>query len=206
MQNLFFQAICRVGIFMICAQAMIHFRPQEAYEKYLKLLVSVMVLIQLFLPIGSFLLGGGGQEAKDMLERFRQELGQSMAEAEKKAAETDAVLEQMTLEELRKRLEEQAAEGQTAGGTEEMGEDAGGQRDGTGAAGRREDAAGAGGQGNGTGAAGRREDAAGAGGQRDGTGAAGRREDAAGAGDDGENGIGVEVDVEPVEPVTIGIP
>lgn len=147
MQNLFFQAICRVGIFMICAQAMIHFRPQEAYEKYLKLLVSVMVLIQLFLPIGSFLLGGGGQEAKDMLERFRQELGQSMAEAEKKAAEADAVLEQMTLEELRKRLEEQAA-----GGTEEMGEDA------------------------------------------------------AGAGDDGKNGIGIEVDVEPVEPVTIGMP
>lgn len=30
MQNLFFQTICRVGIFMICAQAMIHFRPQEA--------------------------------------------------------------------------------------------------------------------------------------------------------------------------------
>lgn len=181
---------------MICAQAMIHFRPQEAYEKYLKLLVSVMVLIQLFLPIGSFLLGGGGQEAKDMLERFRQELGQSMAEAEKKAAEADAVLEQMTLEELRKRLEEQAAEG-----TEEMGEEAGGQGNGIGTAGGQEDA----GE--------RPEDAAGAGGQENGTGAADRREDAgvkpddtAGAGDDRENGIGIEVDVEPVEPVTIGIP
>lgn len=107
MQNLFFQTICRVGIFMICAQAMIHFRPQEAYEKYLKLLVSIMVLIQLFLPLGSFLLGGGGQQAADLLERFKGELEQSMADAQRKAAEADAVLERMTLEELRRQLEEQ---------------------------------------------------------------------------------------------------
>ncbi len=46
MQNSLFQAICRVGIFMICAQAIVHFRPQEAYEKYLKLLISVMVLVR----------------------------------------------------------------------------------------------------------------------------------------------------------------
>ncbi len=183
MQNIFFQAICRVGIFMICAQAMIHFRPQEAYEKYLKLLVSVMVLIQLFLPVGSFLLGGGGQEAKDMLEQFRQELGQSMADAQKKAEEADAVLEQMTLEELRKRLEEQSAEEQSAeeqsaGGTGEMQEDV------IGAGGKEE---------SGTGTAGRQGDAG------------ERAPDAAGAGDGGENRIGVAVDVEPVEPVTIGI-
>lgn len=205
MQNIFFQAICRVGIFMICAQAMIHFRPQEAYEKYLKLLVSVMVLIQLFLPVGSFLLGGGGQEAKDMLEQFRQELGQSMADAQEKAAEADAVLEQMTLEELRKRLEEQAAENQSAGGTGEM------QRDAVGAGG---------GEGSGTGTAGVQGDAgekaagaAGAGGQGDkgssadavGQGDKGSPADAAGAGDDRENRIGVAVDVEPVEPVTIGV-
>ena len=107
MQNLFFQTICRVGIFMICAQAMIHFRPQEAYEKYLKLLVSIMVMIQLFLPVGSFLLGGGGQQAADMLEQFKGELEENMADAERKAAEAEAVLEQMTLAELRRRLEEQ---------------------------------------------------------------------------------------------------
>ena len=39
MRNPLFQAICRVGMFMICAQAIVHFRPNEAYEKYLKLLV-----------------------------------------------------------------------------------------------------------------------------------------------------------------------
>ena len=125
MQNLFFQTICRVGIFMICAQAMIHFRPQEAYEKYLKLLVSIMVMIQLFLPVGSFLLGGGGQQAADMLEQFKGELEENMADAERKAAEAEAVLEQMTLAELRRRLEEQE---NGAGEKAEAAEDSGGDR------------------------------------------------------------------------------
>lgn len=110
MQNSFFQAICRVGVFMICAQAITHFRPQEAYEKYLKLLVSLMVLIQLLLPVGSFLLGGGRREATEFLEEFRQEMERGMKEAEESAAAMDAVLEQMTLEEIRRSLEEKSGE------------------------------------------------------------------------------------------------
>lgn len=107
MQNSFFGAICRTGIFMICAQAIIHFRPQETYEKYLKLLVSIMVLIQLFLPLGSFFLGGDKQKAADILEQFKQEMEQSMREAEENSAAMDALLEQMTLEEVRSRVEAQ---------------------------------------------------------------------------------------------------
>ncbi len=104
------QTICRIGIFMICAQTIVHFRPRETYEKYLKLLVSVMVLIQLFLPVGSFLLGGGMEQALEKLGTFRSQMEQEMDEAAREAAETDALLERMTLEEIRRRMEEQAAE------------------------------------------------------------------------------------------------
>ncbi len=112
MQNILFQTICRVGIFMICAQAIVHFRPREAYEKYLKLLVSVMILIQLFLPVGNFLLGDGAREALKRLEQFRTELEQEMEEASREAAMTDAMLEEMTLEEVRRRAEEQQRKAQ----------------------------------------------------------------------------------------------
>lgn len=95
---------------MICAQAIVHFRPQESYEKYLKLLVSVMVLVQLFLPLGSFLAGISGEDARGQLESFRESLEQSMEEARQQAEEMDELLEQMTLEEVRRRVEEQAAE------------------------------------------------------------------------------------------------
>ena len=120
MQNSLFQAICRVGIFMICAQAIVHFRPREAYEKYLKLLVSIMVLIQLFLPIGGFFLGRGGEETARALEQFRRELEESMEQAEENAAEADEILERMTLEEVKKRLEAQQEELRGSGEQESL--------------------------------------------------------------------------------------
>lgn len=108
MQNSFFQAICRIGIFMICVRAIIHFRPNESYEKYLRLLAGILIMIQLFLPVGRLILGKGGQEAAQVLQEFRQELERGMEEAAESAAAADALLEQMTLEEIQRRLEEQA--------------------------------------------------------------------------------------------------
>ena len=101
-----FQTICRIGIFMICAQAIVHFRPQGAYEKYLKLLVGSMILIQLFLPVGRLLFRGDGHELALKSEEFLEELEAEMAAAEINALETEALLEQMTLEEVRRRMEE----------------------------------------------------------------------------------------------------
>lgn len=106
--NSFFQAICRVGIFMICAQAIVHFRANESYEKYLKLLMSIMVLMQLFLPIGNFFFGRGGMKAAELMEQFEKELADSMGEMEKSALEADRLLEKMTLEEVRRRAQEAA--------------------------------------------------------------------------------------------------
>ena len=96
---------------MICAQAVIHFRPQESYEKYLKLLVSAMVLIQMFLPIGRILFWGDSEGLAAKSAAFLEGLEEEMAAAENRAYEADALLEQMTLEEVRQRVEEaQAAE------------------------------------------------------------------------------------------------
>lgn len=121
---------------MICAQAIVQFRPHESYEKYLKLLVSVMILIQLFLPIRNLLKGVDGANADALLNSFRQSLEQEMADARRQAEEADALLEQMTLEEVRRRMEEQSAAAQgddgqeAAGGTGgEAGKETGNVRD-----------------------------------------------------------------------------
>ena len=109
MNNPLFQAICRTGIFMICAQAIVQFRPNESYEKYLKLLVSVMVLVQLFLPIGRLFMGSGKMEADALLVSFRENLEQGLEEARRRAEEADMLLQQMTLEEVRRQIEDQKA-------------------------------------------------------------------------------------------------
>lgn len=46
-----------LGIFIICAQAVVHFSPSQTYTKYLKLLLSIMVLVQLLQPLLTFFVG-----------------------------------------------------------------------------------------------------------------------------------------------------
>lgn len=62
----FVKAICRIGIFMICSQAIVHFRPKASYEKYLKMLISAMILMQI-IAFSVGLLGLEGE--KEMLVR-----------------------------------------------------------------------------------------------------------------------------------------
>ena len=106
MRNALFRAICKVGIFVICAQAVVHFRPREAYEKYLKLLVGIMVMIQLFLPIAAFFLGGNMEQLAQRLEGFQEELEQNAKLEAEAAMKADEVLERMTPEEVSRRMEE----------------------------------------------------------------------------------------------------
>jgi len=104
MINDFFNAICRVGIFMICAQAIIHFKPNKAYEKYIKLLVSAMILIQVILPIAEFFSTEGQESLEERGKWFEQQIQESMEAAGKAALDTDALLSNMTLEEVKTRL------------------------------------------------------------------------------------------------------
>lgn len=51
------ELIKRIGIFMIAAQAVIHFTPGQKYEKYIKLIVGMMILLQFVMPLRSILSG-----------------------------------------------------------------------------------------------------------------------------------------------------
>lgn len=49
--NAFVELIKKIGIFMIAAQAVIHFAPGQKYEKYIKLIVGIMILLQFLTPV-----------------------------------------------------------------------------------------------------------------------------------------------------------
>lgn len=74
MQSDFVKVICQMGIFMICAQAIIHFRPKAAYEKYLKMLVSVMMVMQMFLFVGEVFSSDAEQLFKESAGWLREQL------------------------------------------------------------------------------------------------------------------------------------
>ena len=108
--NLLFRSICQLGIFMICAQAIVHFRPNGSYEKYLKMLVSVMLLVQVFLPFTRLFSPDAQQGIERNISEFEEKIEETFDQALRMAAETDDLLGNMSLEEVRRRMEEQEEE------------------------------------------------------------------------------------------------
>lgn len=115
----FITVIRQVGIFIICAQAVLQFKPNESYEKYIKLLVSIMVLIQLFIPVASLLSGDGKLEFDQKMEEYSKALQVSMEEITITNVIAEQHLEEMTMEEVKSRLNELNA-GETNGETDAL--------------------------------------------------------------------------------------
>ncbi len=61
---------------MICAQTIVHFRPKAVYEKYLKLLLGIMILIQLVTPMQGYFSSAGNFLSGDSLEFWKPEEGE----------------------------------------------------------------------------------------------------------------------------------
>ena len=112
------KAIVQTGIFMVCSQAVVHFRPNGSYEKYLKLLVSIMILIQVFLPVMS-LFKGGMEQLEEKIGRYQEQLTGSMEQSKELEDWTAERLNRMTLEEIRKRIEEQKTAAPKEEGTQD---------------------------------------------------------------------------------------
>lgn len=123
MQTAFFKSICQIGIFMVCAQTITHFRPNSSYEKYMKLLVSVMVLIQILQPMSSLLSRNGGKNLEERVLQLQGQFDEGMADAMRNISQSEKILENMTLwevQELLKQQEEAAAQGEEMGQKEQM--------------------------------------------------------------------------------------
>lgn len=83
-----YRVVGQAGIFLICAQTIVHFRPKEAYEKYLKLLLSVMLLTQLLQPVLTVFGGGVEQNAQAQVEEFTEELQSVLNRASERAKQS----------------------------------------------------------------------------------------------------------------------
>lgn len=88
-------SIRQMGVFMICAQALIYFKPKGSYEKYLKLLVSAMILVQLLSPVAALLSGKGGQSLEERIVYYTNSFEQGMGAG---------ALEEYRMEQIRQHL------------------------------------------------------------------------------------------------------
>lgn len=70
------ELIKRIGIFMIAAQAVLHFAPGQKYEKYIKLIVGALILLQFVAPLGGIFAREGtdwGGKLSEMEELFEED-------------------------------------------------------------------------------------------------------------------------------------
>lgn len=108
-QSNLIEAICKIGVFIICARVLIHFRPKASYEKYFKMLVSAMILLQIFTPFSRLFDGNGEQNLAERVAWFETELERRREEALQDYAGGEAFLQQMTLKEVRSLMESEQA-------------------------------------------------------------------------------------------------
>ena len=70
--------IRQIGIFMIVAQTVIHFAAGQKYEKYLKIIAGVIILLQFISPFMS--------SSGDILARCQEEMRIAAEQAERQSS------------------------------------------------------------------------------------------------------------------------
>jgi hypothetical protein len=126
----FFKVICQVGVFMVCTQVILHFRPNKDYEKYMRMLVGAMVLLQIFIPVVRLFSSSGVSDLEGSISGFAREIDESRKAAEASGIAADRILEKMTLEQVREALAQQGIGGQEEGQQGEGQQEEGQQRTG----------------------------------------------------------------------------
>lgn len=80
MGNSFLDFMKHIGIFIICAQTMLHFVAGKSYEKYVKLLIGIIILAQFIVPVRGIFLGSSNADILGQVEIFSQEIEKNKAD------------------------------------------------------------------------------------------------------------------------------
>lgn len=90
------EQIGQIAIFLICARTMLHFRAQESYEKYIKLLVSMMLLILLITPIMELFGVNSTEGLEDKINEYEKKLQNLLSEPILEENSIEAILQNIT--------------------------------------------------------------------------------------------------------------
>lgn len=83
------ESMKEIGIFIICAQSLIHFTAGREYQKYVKVLIGMMILAQFVAPIRAALSDESAGEMWEEIERFQIEMETVMEETKTMADEIE---------------------------------------------------------------------------------------------------------------------
>lgn len=70
----FMEGLIQMTVFIICAQTLMHLKPRETYEKYLKLIVNMLLLLQMLVPVREVIMGVTGDGLRQEVLQFQLQL------------------------------------------------------------------------------------------------------------------------------------
>ncbi len=94
MFSVFLELVKRVGIFVIIGQTVLHFGISKEYEKYMKLVVSLMVVAQVIFAFGSYGKKDGTNSFMVSSEEYYERWEENMKELEKEFENRQELLNQ----------------------------------------------------------------------------------------------------------------
>lgn len=116
----------QISIFLLLGQTILHFAPGEKYEKYIKVLLGLMLVVQFAAPLLSF----GSRDRMTEYENNKKAFSQKMEEALQTVDEKWFVYNEQIKQQIEKELEnaevlvwEQRKQEEAEGQKEENGEE-----------------------------------------------------------------------------------
>ncbi len=72
--NYLLEVLGRIGIFIVLVQTLFHFKANESYEKYIRMLTNIMILSMLIIPVMSIFKKDIPQEMSQQIAFYQQQL------------------------------------------------------------------------------------------------------------------------------------
>lgn len=72
--NYLLEVLGRIGIFIVLVQTLLHFKANESYEKYIRMLTNIMILSMLIIPVISIFKKNIPQEMNRQIAFYQQQL------------------------------------------------------------------------------------------------------------------------------------
>lgn len=111
MESRFLEVIKDMGVFLLCIRSLMHFSAGKSYEKYIRMLSGLVIMMQLTIPVTQLYSDTSADELWKEVEYFETELAQNMEACQQGMPDTDTIqTEQIWKQEVMDRLQQQAAE------------------------------------------------------------------------------------------------
>lgn len=108
--------IGQVASFLICAGMLLHFRAKESYEKYIRLIISMMVLLLLVQPFWGMMTGGTNGNLMWLIKSYEAKMDSLLLSFQPDEQDMEAVLKSLAGQAASQvQAEEQAKEAPTDG-------------------------------------------------------------------------------------------